>query len=237
MESVAPAGKNRADGFTLVEMLVLIAIIAVLAALMMPALNNAIHSARRISCANKLRQISLCFEHYFSDYNDLMPRAYAGNAYGWAGANFADLAGVAPAGWVYWYMRPLNKYIPDKQLLVCPDDNRRGAVTTYEPNKYSNAFGEYGTSYRYRSRTVTALPGAQNNFANGLTKRTRCTTPSRMMYLCDGSLYNVGSSRLFTWHSDMPWQDNGLFLDGHVDFVTLENCNYNNNHELDGIWR
>lgn len=223
--------------FTVIELLVIVAIIAILAALLMPCLNHAIHSARKVYCGNQLHQISLCFESYFSDFNDMMPKAYAGNAYGWAGASFKDTLGVDPAAWTYYYMRPLNKYISDKQVLRCPSDNWNSATTTFEPAKYSNIYGEYGTSYRYRNRVVAALPGAQNNFANGLTSRNRCQTPGRMMYICDGSLYNVGSSRLFTWHSGIPWQDNGLFLDGHVEFVTFGNCNYNNNHPLDGIWK
>ncbi len=65
--------RRREAGFTLVELLVVLAIISVLFTLLMPALEKALSEARRLACANNLRQIFLCSQEYLDEYQQWLP--------------------------------------------------------------------------------------------------------------------------------------------------------------------
>jgi len=66
-------GSIRKNAFTLIEMLVVVAIIAILFALLFPVLSKAKASARRTTCLNNLRQINLGTRMYCDDSNDATP--------------------------------------------------------------------------------------------------------------------------------------------------------------------
>lgn len=110
--------------FTLVELLVSIAIVAVLIALLLPAVQSARESARRLHCSSNLKQISLGCLQYEQTYGYL---PCGGWAYGWTGDPDMGFGEKQPGGWIY----NILPFIEETEI------RNIGAGQTFEQKKVS----------------------------------------------------------------------------------------------------
>lgn len=109
--------------FTLVEMLVVIAIIAVLAALLLPSLQGALRSGRQVHCAGNLRCTGIAMAQYISDSNSFIPKAT------WLDTN----ARGSGNSWDWVLLGYLSN---DYGIFRCPEDKARRPFFAQTPQSY-----------------------------------------------------------------------------------------------------
>lgn len=142
---------HRNKGFTLVELLVVIGIIALLISILLPALNRAREAANAIKCASNLRQIGQGIVQYTSDYNGALPASYtyvgmhlAGNVFTLDPNATEDPNAGSQYGYIHWSSLLLADRTPNRfsNTTITVDGTSNPAISTHtNPGIYGSLQG------------------------------------------------------------------------------------------------
>lgn len=167
---------HSTEGFTLVELLVVVTIIVALLAILLPSVGRAVEAAHRAACASNLRQQQMAFVGYAADYDRLMPFGHV-----WSTMQFNYVIGGetvklnSPFGRIWATGR-----LPMRENWICPtfgsgandpawppDDFTDGEITrSHFGLRPSPTIGASTTDWRWdeleqRYLTLTRLRGTQ----------------------------------------------------------------------------
>lgn len=159
---------KKKTGFTVVELLAVVALIALLASTVLPALARTKASAQRVNCTDNLKRISLAFQLWGSSHSDAYPMRVPVSSGGYAdyvGVRTVTTSQTSNRG-VFGFFMVMSNELSTPHVLICPAENEgRLPATTFSSTisvGATNAIpltNDLNTSYFVGVDTTPCSPG------------------------------------------------------------------------------
>ncbi len=146
----------RPRGFTLIELIVVVSVVAMLMALLLPALRGAREQAKVVLCQSHMRQLLFAFEQYGQSEDRHLPYHLSFGQFPLPKTGFAgDLTRDSLGWWWFDFLDVVNRTdLKDSGLLVCPSKRLDGELLTRDL-----LWGNYGVNEALCTWTQMALGG------------------------------------------------------------------------------
>lgn len=204
-------------GFTLIELLVIISIIAVLMAVIVPALTRARQAAQKTMCLSNMRQIGIALQCYLDETGGHLP---------------PSTCHIDEDRWQQYWLFVLSRYSGSGVMFRCPSDKSRLGFVNWQDVTVMPADNQRWSSFGYNTQLdIVDISGRENKYNKVLNIRH----PADCVWISESpqdwtdydhvhpeAWYNAELAERQIDHTRHSGRANYMFVDGSAAWMRIE---------------